>query len=125
LRFDRVDIGYTGSTSPADANLAAGIYIEQGEAANISLAFSFCTIALQTSFAIIQQGFQSASNLQTSFRGCTVTGTSTARIMSGANANDARTNVINAQNTTTTPASVIAIGTNGFVNANIIASNFV
>jgi hypothetical protein len=125
LRFDRVDIGYTGSTSPSDATLAAGIYIEQGEASNISLAFSFCTIALQTSFAIIQQGFQSASNLQTSFRGCTVTGSSTARIMSGANANDARTNVINAQNTTTTPASVIAIGTNGFVNANIIASNFV
>lgn len=125
LRFDRVDIGYTNSTSPTDPALAAGIYIEQAEASNISLAFNFCTIALQTSFAIIQQGFQSSTNLQTSFRGCTITGSSTARIMSGAFLNDARTNVTNSQNTTITPASVIAIGTNGFVNANIIASNFV
>ena len=125
LRFDKVDIAYTNSTSPSDPNLAAGIYIDQVDASNISLAFNFCTITLQTSFAIIQQGFQSASNLQTSFRGCTITGSSTARIMSGASANDARTNVTNAQNTTVTPASVIAIGTNGFVNANIIATNFV
>lgn len=125
LRFERLDLKYTNSTSPSDPYEGAGLFIKQGGIANLQLAFDSCTIDLQNDFYVIQQGFQTASNIMSSFQGCTITGASNARIMGGAFGNDAKTNVINIQSNTTTPASVIAFGTNGWGNANVIASNFV
>lgn len=125
LKFDGINLDYTTATTPSNVYEAAGLFVFQGQTCNLDLEFNASTIALQTDFYLIQQGFQSASNIRSAFRGCTVTGSSNAKIMGAANSNDARTNVINAQNTTTTPASVIAFGTNGWVNANVIASNFV
>jgi hypothetical protein len=125
LKFDGVNLDYTGATAPSNPNEASGLFIFQGQTCNLDLEFNGSTIALQTDFYVLQQGFQSASNIRSAFRGCTVTGSVNARIMGGAFGNDAYSNVVNVQNTTTTPASVIAFGTNGWANANVIASNFI
>ena len=124
LRFDKVDLGYTAGTSPSDATVAAGLFIAQSDASNVSIGFNDCTIALQSAYAIIQQGYNSSSNISASFNQCTITGTDTARIMSGAYANTAHTNVVNSAYACTVPANVKAIGANGWENANVISSNF-
>lgn len=124
LRFDKVDIGYTDGTSTADQYIASGLFFKQGDASNVSIGFNDCTIALQTSYAVFQQGFNSSTNVMSSFNTCVITGSSTAKIMSSASANSAYTNVINAAYGNTVPASVKAFGTNGWQNANVIASNF-
>ena len=119
-----VNLDFTGSTTPSDGTLAGWFFIDQVVASNLTLSFSACAIALQTAWALLQQGYSSASNIFSTFRGCTITGSSTARIHSAAYANEASTNVINRQYATTVDASIKAIGTNGWVNTNNITSNF-
>jgi hypothetical protein len=119
-----VNLDFTASTTPSDGTLAGYFFVDQFLAHNISFSFSGCTIALQTAWALFQQGYSSAYTLNSSFRGCTITGSSTARIHSGAYANEASTNVINRQYTTTVDTSIKGVGTNGWVNANVITSNF-
>lgn len=124
LRFNKVDIGYTTSTTPTDPYISSGLFIKQGDASNISIGFNDCTIALQTAYSVFQQGFNSSANIMSSFNTCTITGSSTASIMSPASGNSAYTNVVNSAYGNTVPASVKAFGTNGWQNANVIASNF-
>jgi len=119
-----VNLDFDGSTTAADSTLAGYFFIDQNLAHSISLSFSASTIALQTSWALFQQGFSSAYNLNSSFRGCTITGSSNARIHSAAFGNEGSVNVINRQYATTVDTSIKAFGTNGWVNANVIASNF-
>jgi hypothetical protein len=124
LDFDSVNIAFTSSTTPSNAQLTGFIFDSQGEANNITLSFNGSTIALQTAWSIIQQGFASSVNIFSTFNGCTITGSSTAAIMNGAYTNSAHTNVINGQYNTSVSTSIKALGTNGWQNANIIASNF-
>jgi hypothetical protein len=124
VRFKRVNIAYTAATSPADAFDAAGLFIDQSSAGTISLNFDYTTIDLQTGWYLLQQGFNSVSTVQASFTNCTINGSSNARIMGGAFSNAGQTNVISRQYATTTAASIIAFGTNGWQNANVISSNF-
>ena len=124
LDFDSVNIAFTSSTTPSNAQLTGFIFDSQGEANNITLSFNGSTIALQTAWSIIQQGFASSVNIFSTFNGCTITGSSTAAIMNGAYTNSAHTNVINGQYNTSVSASIKALGTNGWLNANVIASNF-
>jgi hypothetical protein len=119
-----VNLDFTGSTTPSDGTLAGWFFIDQYAAHNLTVSFTDCAIALQTAWALLQQGYSSASNIFSTFRGCTITGSSTARIHSGAYASEASTNVINRQYATTVDASIKAIGSNGWVNTNNIASNF-
>lgn len=119
-----VNLDFTGSTTPSDGTIAGFFFIDQFMAHNLSFSFSACTIALQTAWALFQQGYSSAYNLNSSFRGCTITGSSTARIHSNAYANEASANIINRQYATTVDASIKAVGTNGWANANVFASNF-
>lgn len=124
VRFQRVNIAYTASSSPSDAFDAAGLFIEQGTSSTISLTFDYMTVDLQTGWYLLQQGYYSASTVQASFINCTINGSNNARIMGGAYGNEGKTNVICSQYATTTAASIKAFGTNGWVNSNVISSNF-
>jgi hypothetical protein len=124
LDFDSVNISFTSSTTPSNAQLTGFIFDSQAEANNLTLSFNNSTIALQTAWSIIQQGFNSSFNVFSTFNGCTISGTSTASIMNGAYTNSAHSNIVNGQYGCTVSSSVKAIGTNGWSNANVISSNF-
>ena len=124
VRFQNVNIAYTAASSPLDPFDAAGLFIHQNASATISLTFDQMTVDLQTGWYLLQQGFHSASTVQAAFATCTINGSVDARIMGGAFNNEGQTNVISGQYDTTTALSVKAFGTNGWVNANVISSNF-
>ena len=119
-----VNLDCTPSTTPSDATLAGLFFFAQGAASNLTISFLGCAIALQTAWALFQQGYSSANNISSTFLSCTITGSSTARIHSGAYNNQGSTNVINRQYGCTVDASIKAYGANGWVNTNNIASNF-
>jgi hypothetical protein len=124
LLFKSVNLAYTASTTPSDGSLSSGLFIGQAQASTIRLNFDYSTIDLQTGWRLLQQGYYSVSTVQASFISCTINGSSNACILGAAYANEAQTNVISRQHATTTSASIKALGTNGWFNANVMSSNF-
>lgn len=124
IAFEFVSIAFTSTTTPASATVAGFMHLKQNYCGTVNLSFANCSIDLQTGWGLIHQGFNSAFNITASFANTTISGSSSACIMFGAYTNSGRTNVINAAQNCTVSASIKAIGTNGWTNANIIASNF-
>ena len=123
LKFQDINLSVAAGSS-SDAFLRGMLFIAQGNAGNIEAAFKSCVVDLQSSFALFQQGFQTTSSITAAFQGCTINGSASAVVMAGASTNSAATNVISRQFNSTTAASVKAFGTNGWVNANVLSSNF-
>lgn len=124
LRFDNVNINFTPSSTATNAGYVGALYLQQYETVNLTLEVANSTIGLQSSFALIQQGYHTASNINSTFQTSTITGSASACIMAGAYSNAAYTNVISGQYGTATSSSVKAIGTNGWTNSNVVTSNF-
>lgn len=122
LYFHDVSLKYSPSTSAASSSIAGFILLTFSSI--VRLNFISCTIELQDSWAILQQGFLASSQVISSFQSCTINGSGSARIMSAAPGNSGYANVINVQHSTTTSSSIKSMGTNGWVNANVISSNF-
>lgn len=124
LTFENVNVDYTAATSPGESIDAGGIRTQDGAATNLNLMLRNSTVSLQTAWALIQQGYASSSNINAAFQGGALSGSGTARVHSGAYNNEASANVICRQYGTAVDASIKAVGTNGWVGANVIASNF-
>lgn len=125
LSFKNVDIDFTPTTSPADPLEAGALSFPQVSVCNLKVVFENCSVSLQTGWYLFQQSYRSSANISSSFVGCTISGSGAAKIMGGQAVGDARTTVINSQQTTTISASVLAFGTNGWENSAVISSNFV
>lgn len=124
LRFDHVDVQFTSGSTPSNNAERGFIFLAGNDSANLQLSFNNSTINLLSDYSVVQQGTSGAMNVISAFRSCTISGSSNAVIMSSATTNDGYTNVINGQRGCTVSASIKALGTNGWLNANVIASNF-
>ena len=90
---------------------------------NADIILKNITIDLRTSLAILQQNWQSASNVILCCEDCTINGSQNARILSGAYGNNAYTSVIASAFNCTVAASILARTDKGWENGTIIKQN--
>lgn len=124
VSFENVNL-LIPNIAAADPLEAGALSFTQSSTCHLSAEFKNSTITLQSSWYLFQQSFGSSANINSAFYGCTITGSLAAKIMGGQGAGNARTVVINSQQSTTCSASVIAFGTNGWQDAVVLSSNFV
>jgi hypothetical protein len=125
-----VELNYVGvdfqfpSTAPAINDERGLIFPYQHNATNLTISFTNCSIDLGNGWSLMQQGYNASINIIASFKGCTITGVNTSSLQAPAYASTGHTNVICSQQGCTISSSIIALGTNGWQNSNVIASNF-
>lgn len=122
LQFVNVDITFNVSVASEVYNRG---FIKTSDSSLIDIGFFNSVINLQSSWALIMQGYDDVSNIRSSFKNCTITGSSTSTIMAPASGNLHKSLVSNIQIGCSVSASVLALGTNGWQNATVLNSNFV
>lgn len=125
LSILNVNLAFSASTTATDAS-DRGMFVPASQATGGSFRFSSSgnTIDLQSSWAIFQQRYETANNITATWSQVTINGSGTSVILASSVGNASSANVISLARAATVAASIKALGVNGWMNANVVTSNF-